>query len=103
MFAKLKSKASGPCAIRSPTKKLADVPAMPGVRRLLRRLTALLSLLLLISPALAEEPVRIGSGFGLAFLPGYICEDLKLVEKYGKTAHLALQPSYQRFLGAAPL
>jgi NitT/TauT family transport system substrate-binding protein len=76
---------------------------MPGVRRLLRRLTALLSLLLLISPALAEEPVRIGSGFGLAFLPGYICEDLKLVEKYGKTAHLALQPSYQRFLGAGPL
>jgi NitT/TauT family transport system substrate-binding protein len=76
---------------------------MPGVRRLLRRLTALLSLLLLISPALAEEPVRIGLGFELAFLPVYICEDLKLVEKYGKTAHLALQLSYQRFLGAGPL
>jgi hypothetical protein len=36
------------------------------------------------SPALAEEPVRIGLGFGLAFLPAYICEDLKLIEKHGK-------------------
>jgi NitT/TauT family transport system substrate-binding protein len=76
---------------------------MPGARRLLPRFIALLSLLLLASPALAEEPVRIGFGFGLAFLPIYICEDLKLVEKNGKTAHLELRASYQRFLGAGPL
>jgi NitT/TauT family transport system substrate-binding protein len=55
------------------------------------------------TPALAEEPVRIGLGFGLAFLPAYICEDLKLVEKHGKESHLELRVSYQRFLGAAPL
>jgi NitT/TauT family transport system substrate-binding protein len=55
------------------------------------------------SPVLAEEPVRIGLGFGLAFLPAYICEDLKLVEKHGKESHLDLRVSYQRFLGAAPL
>jgi NitT/TauT family transport system substrate-binding protein len=55
------------------------------------------------SPALAEEPVRIGLGFGLAFLPAYICEDLKLVEKHGKESHLELRVSYQRFLGAGSL
>ena len=53
------------------------------------------------SPALAEEPVRIG--LCLAFLPAYICEDLKLVEKHGKESHLDLRVSYQRFLGAGPL
>jgi NitT/TauT family transport system substrate-binding protein len=76
---------------------------MPSVRSVLPRFIALLLLLIPGSPVLAEEPVRIGLGFGLAFLPVYICEDLKLVEKYGKTAHLELRPSYQRFLGAGPL
>ena len=55
------------------------------------------------SPALAEEPVRIGLGSGLAFQPAYICEDLKLVEKHGKESHLDLRVNYQRFLGAASL
>src|SRR6516165_10715198 len=57
----------------------------------------------LAPPALAEEPVRIGLGYGLAFLPAYICEDLKLVEQHGKESHLDLRVSYQRFLGAGPL
>jgi ABC-type nitrate/sulfonate/bicarbonate transport system substrate-binding protein len=64
---------------------------------------ALLALVTAASPAPAEEQVRIGLGFGLAFLPVYICEDLKLVEKYGKAEHLELKPSYQRFVGAGPL
>jgi NitT/TauT family transport system substrate-binding protein len=76
---------------------------MASVRRVLPRFIALLLLLIPASSALAEEPVRIGLGFGLVFLPVYICEDLKLVEKYGKTAHLELRPSYQRFLSAGPL
>jgi NitT/TauT family transport system substrate-binding protein len=77
---------------------------MASVRRGLPRFIALLLLLLVPAlPARAEEPVRIGLGFGLAFLPVYICEDLKLVEKYGKGAHLELRPSYQRFLSAGPL
>ena len=42
-------------------------------------------------------------GFGLAFLPAYICEDLKLIEKHGQGGHLDLRASYQRFLGAGPL
>jgi NitT/TauT family transport system substrate-binding protein len=52
------------------------------------------------APAQADEQVKIGIGFGLAFLPTYICEDLKLVEKYGKEQHLALRASYERLLGA---
>jgi NitT/TauT family transport system substrate-binding protein len=57
----------------------------------------------LTAPAAAQEPVRIGIGSGLAFLPAYICEDLKLVEKYGKEAHLDLKVSYHRFESAGPL
>jgi NitT/TauT family transport system substrate-binding protein len=76
---------------------------MASVRRVLPRFMALILLLIPVSAAHAEEPVRIGLGFGLAFLPIYICEDLKLVEKYGKDAKLELRPSYQRFLSAGPL
>jgi NitT/TauT family transport system substrate-binding protein len=53
------------------------------------------------APARAEEQIKIGIGFGLAFLPTYICEDLKLVEKYGKEQHLAIKASYERLLSAA--
>jgi NitT/TauT family transport system substrate-binding protein len=55
------------------------------------------------SPVLAQEQVRIGIGYGLAFLPTYICEDQKLVEKYAKALHLNVRASYQRFLGAGPV
>jgi len=60
-------------------------------------------LVLVAAPASADEQVRIGIGVGLAFLPTYICEDLKLVEKYGKEAKLDLKASYQRYFGAGPL
>ncbi len=76
---------------------------MPHVSWSPRSLVALLSLLVLTAPASAQEPVRIGIGFGLAFLPAYICQDLKLIEKQGKDAHLDLKASYQRFFGAGPL
>jgi NitT/TauT family transport system substrate-binding protein len=74
-----------------------------GLRARLHWLVALCLVFAAASPALAEEPVRIGLGFGLAFLPAYICEDLKLVEKHGKESHLDLRVSYQRFLGAGQL
>ena len=64
---------------------------------------ALYLMLTLAPPALAEEPVRIGVGYGLAFLPTYICEDLKLVEKHGKEGRLDLRASYQHFPGAGPM
>jgi NitT/TauT family transport system substrate-binding protein len=50
--------------------------------------------------AQADEQVKIAIGFGLAFLPTYICADLKLVEKYGKEQHLTVRASYERLLGA---
>lgn len=72
-------------------------------RRLFGLTAVLLALGVTLMPAAAQEAVRIGVGFGLAFLPVYVCEDLKLVEKQGKAAHLDLKASYRRFLGAGPL
>lgn len=69
----------------------------------LRFIAVILALSFISGPALAQEPVRIGIGFGLAFLPAYICEDLKLVEKHARELHLDVKASYQRFLGAAPV
>jgi NitT/TauT family transport system substrate-binding protein len=55
------------------------------------------------APMHAQEQVKIGIGFGLAFLPIYICEDLKLVEKRAKELHLDVKVSYQRFLGSGAM
>src|SRR5271163_4582899 len=101
--ARSKSNTSGCCAIRSPTKKPADGVPMLRVRSSLPGLVAPLVLCFSASAASAQETVRIGAGFGLAFLPAYICEDLKLVEKRGKEAHVEPKASYQRFFGAGPL
>lgn len=76
---------------------------MSRVRNPMRVLAALCALSALTIPASAQEAVRIGIGFGLAFLPAYICDELKLIEEYGKDAHLDLKASYQRFMGAGPL
>jgi ABC-type nitrate/sulfonate/bicarbonate transport system substrate-binding protein len=64
---------------------------------------ALLAFLSVAPPAQAQEQLKIGIGFGLAFLPIYICEDLKLVDKHAKELHLTVKASFQRFLGAGPL
>jgi NitT/TauT family transport system substrate-binding protein len=61
------------------------------------------SLAVLTSSAPAQEPVKIGIGYGLSFLPLYICEDLKLVEKQAKALHLDVKASYQRLPGAGPM
>ena len=50
-----------------------------------------------LAPALAQEQVRIGLGYGFAFLPLYLCEDLKLVEKQAKAAHFEVAAKFQRF------
>jgi NitT/TauT family transport system substrate-binding protein len=73
------------------------------VRNVLRGFIAVLLSFATLTPALAQEQVKIGIGFGLAFLPLYICEDLKLIEKHGKEAHLDVKASFQRFMGAAEL
>jgi NitT/TauT family transport system substrate-binding protein len=72
-----------------------------ALRRRFRSFIALFVLLSVAAPARAEEQLKIGIGFGLAFLPTYICEDLKLVEKYGKEQRLTIKATYERLLSAA--
>jgi NitT/TauT family transport system substrate-binding protein len=74
--------------------------ARAPLRGFRRGAVALVALACGLGPARSEE-VHIGIGFGLAFLPTYLCEDLKLIEKHGREAHLDLKASYRRFTSAA--
>jgi NitT/TauT family transport system substrate-binding protein len=74
-----------------------------GARMALRSLIAALALVATLGPALAQQRVKIGIGYGLAFLPLYICEDLKLVEKYAKAEQLDVKVSFPRLDGAAQM
>jgi NitT/TauT family transport system substrate-binding protein len=56
-----------------------------------------------LTPALAQEQVRIGLGYGFAFLPLYVCEDLKLIEKQAKAAHLDVAAKFQHFANSGEL
>ena len=81
---------------------------MPVVRRcvvlpVMRKIAVALMLALLARPALARQDVNIGIGFGLAFLPTYICQELKLVEKQARIADLDVNANYQRFFGSGPM
>jgi len=68
-----------------------------------RSFTALVLLCATLAPARAQDEIKIGVGFGLAFLPVYICEDLKLVEKYAHAAGLNVKASFPRFMSAAQM
>ena len=68
---------------------------------LLRCCIALVVMIATLVPAFAQEQVKIGIGYGLAFLPVYLCQDLKLIEKYAKAAHLDVKASFPRLIGAA--
>jgi NitT/TauT family transport system substrate-binding protein len=74
-----------------------------ALRSALRNIVAFVVLSLISAPASAAEQVKIGIGYGLAFLPIYICQDQKLIEKYAKAAHLDVSASYERFGGAGPV
>lgn len=69
------------------------------LRKLLRFSAALLAVG--AAPARAQDQIKVGIGYGLAFLPIYICEELKLVEKRAKEAHLDAKAEFQRFNSAA--
>ena len=69
----------------------------------MRWFTAFLVLCAAAAPAIAQEQVKIGMGYGFAFLPLYICEDLKLVDKQAKAAHLDVQAKFQRFADSSEL
>ena len=75
---------------------------MKTLRRFVLGLAAL-AVLCAAAPARAQGQVKVGIGFGLAFLPLYICQDLKLIEKRAKELHLDVKASYQRFVGAGPM
>jgi ABC-type nitrate/sulfonate/bicarbonate transport system substrate-binding protein len=74
---------------------------------LLRYLTAVAALWTAVvaaaAPALGQEQVRIGLGYGFAFLPLYLCEDLKLIEKHAKAAHLDVVAKFQHFANSGEL
>lgn len=72
-------------------------------QRWLRRIAVFGLLAATAAPAAAAEPVKIGLGYGLAFLPIYICEDLKLIEKHARQDHLDVRASFQRFPDAETL
>ena len=74
-----------------------------SLRGALHAVAAVFAVMTMALPASAQEQVKIGIGYGLAFLPDYICQDLKLVEKYGKALHLNVKANYERFSGAGPM
>ncbi len=74
------------------------------LRCLTARWTAIAATLIpLLAAAAVHDQVRIGLGYGFAFLPLSVCEDLKLVEKQAKAAHLDLAAKFQRFANSGEL
>jgi NitT/TauT family transport system substrate-binding protein len=71
--------------------------------RPLRFVVAAILLMTALAPARAQDQVKIGYGYGLAFLPIYICEELKLIEKHAKEAHLDAKADFQRFVSAGEM
>lgn len=56
------------------------------------------------APARAQTPLKVGTGFGIAFLPFYIIEKEKLFETRAAAANVPnLQVSYQKFSGSAAM
>jgi NitT/TauT family transport system substrate-binding protein len=55
------------------------------------------------APALAQQVVKIGIGFGIGFLPTFILDELDLVEKHAKAAGLDVKATYQRFSGSGAM
>ena len=70
---------------------------------MLRCFIAAAALWTAITPAFAQDQVRIGLGYGFAFLPLYVCEELKLVEKQAKAAHLDVAAKFQHFANGGEL
>jgi NitT/TauT family transport system substrate-binding protein len=54
-------------------------------------------------PASAQQPLRIGMGNGIAFLPIYVATDLKLFEKHAKVEGLAVKPAFHRVSSSAAM
>jgi NitT/TauT family transport system substrate-binding protein len=70
---------------------------------LARLLGIALALCLWAAPTSAQQPLRIGIGYGLAFVPVYLCQELGLIEKHAREAGLRIKASYERFAGAGEM
>ena len=68
-----------------------------------RLLLAACLLALTLGTAQAQTPVRIGTGFGVGFLPLFIADQEKLVEKHAKAVGLDVTASYIRFSGSSAM
>jgi len=69
----------------------------------MRKASLVLAIAAIGTPAFGQQEVKIGIGFGIAFLPTYLCQELQLVEKEAKAAGLDVKTSYQRFSGSGPM
>jgi NitT/TauT family transport system substrate-binding protein len=63
----------------------------------------LLAAVVLPNIAAAQTEVKIGIGFGVGFLPMFIADEMKLVEKQAKAAGLDVTASYRRFSGSSAM
>jgi NitT/TauT family transport system substrate-binding protein len=72
-------------------------------RGFLLLLTVAAAIFVAARPACAQQPLRIGMGHGIAFLPIYVAVDLKLFEKYARVEGRALKPSFHRMSGSAAM
>jgi NitT/TauT family transport system substrate-binding protein len=72
------------------------------MKKILARFGLALGLIALALPASAT-PLKIGIGFGIGFLPTFILEQQKLIEKHAKAAGLDVEPTYQRFSGSGAM
>lgn len=66
----------------------------------LKRIALATCLLVAAGTAHAQQEIRIGLQFGIAFLPFHIMDDLKLIEKHAASAGLTVKAVYQKFSGS---
>lgn len=73
------------------------------IRKIVTALGLFASTLVVPNVAAAQTEVKIGIGFGIGFLPMFIADELKLVEKQAKAAGLDVTASYRRFSGSSAM
>jgi NitT/TauT family transport system substrate-binding protein len=76
---------------------------MAWLSRQFRSICAVLLTAVIAMPALAQQEVNLGIGFGISFLPLYLMDELKIIEKNAKAVGLDVKTSYARFSGTGPM
>lgn len=82
---------------------MTHAPSAPTRRACLALLCAAALTPLGRRTARAQSEIRIGLGYGIAFTPVYIMDELKLVEKHAKAAGLDTVATFSRFSGTGPM